>query len=117
MIRAKSNRLFCFRKEGGKNANQIFDPLLIRRVTNSKIVNIILTVNTKTKKVVITTTLRDSHVHIVLVGVDVDNDKAFTAKHNGQYYLAGRIHLNANQALGFVIFFSFHNLPYKTSKK
>ena len=49
--------------------------------------------------------------------VDVDNDKAFTAKHNGQYYLAGRIHLNANQALGFVIFFSFHNLPYKTSKK
>ena len=54
--------------------------------------NIILTVNTKTKKVFITTTLRDSHVSIVLGGVDVDNDIAFTAKHNGQYYAAGRIH-------------------------
>ena len=115
-------------------------------------VNIILTVNTKTKKVLITTTPRDSYVPIslggndqkdklthaglygvdasiktlenlynidlnyyvrlnftsflklidYLGGVDVDNDKAFTAKHNGQYYGAGRIHLNANQALGFV---------------
>ena len=115
-------------------------------------VNIILTVNTKTKKVLITTTPRDSYVPIALGGnnqkdklthaglygvdasiktlenlynidlnyyvrlnftsflklidylggVDVDNDKAFTAKHNGQYYAAGRIHLNANQALGFV---------------
>ena len=114
--------------------------------------NIILTVNTKTKKVLITTTPRDSYVPIALGGndqkdklthaglygvdasiktlenlynidlnyyvrlnftsflklidylggVDVDNDKAFTAKHNGQYYAAGRIHLNANQALGFV---------------
>ena len=115
-------------------------------------VNIILTVNTKTKKVLITTTPRDSYVPIALGGndqkdklthaglhgvdasiktlenlynidlnyyvrlnftsflklidylggVDVDNDKAFTEKHNGQYYAAGRIHLNANQALGFV---------------
>ena len=115
-------------------------------------VNIILTVNTKTKKVLITTTPRDSYVPIALGGndqkdklthaglygvdasiktlenlynidlnyyvrlnftsflklidylggVDVDNDKVFTAKHNGQYYAAGRIHLNANQALGFV---------------
>lgn len=115
-------------------------------------VNIILTVNTKTKKVLITTTPRDSYVPIALGGndqkdklthaglygvdasiktlenlynidlnyyvrlnftsflklidylggVDVDNDKAFTAKHNGQHYAAGRIHLNANQALGFV---------------
>lgn len=115
-------------------------------------VNIILTVNTKTKKVLITTTPRDSYVPIslggndqkdklthaglygvdasiktlenlynidlnyyvrlnftsflklidYLGGVDVDNDKAFTAKYNGQYYGAGRIHLNANQALGFV---------------
>ena len=115
-------------------------------------VNIILTVNTKTKKVLITTTPRDSYVPIALGGndqkdklthaglygvdasiktlenlynidlnyyvrlnftsflklidylggVDVDNDKAFTAKHNGQHYVAGRIHLNANQALGFV---------------
>ena len=54
--------------------------------------NIILTVNTKTKKVFITTTLRDSHVSIVLGEVDVDNDKAFTAKHNGQYYAADRSH-------------------------
>ena len=79
--------------------------------------NIILTVNTKTKKVFITTTPRDSHASIALGGVDVDNDKAFTAKHNGQYYTAGRIHLNENQALGFVLFFAFHNLLYATSKK
>ena len=111
-------------------------------------VNIILTVNTKTKKVLITTTPRDSYVPIAiggnnqkdklthagiygvdasiktlenlynidlnyyvrlnftsflklidyLGGIDVDNDKAFTAEHNGQYYAAGRIHLNADQA-------------------
>ncbi len=73
---------------------------LTRRVTNAKIVNIILTVNTKTKKVFITTTPRDSHIPIALGGVDVDNDKAFTTKHNGQYDAAGRIHLNANQAFG-----------------
>lgn len=89
----------------------------LKRVTNAKIVNIILTVNTKTKKVFITTTPRDSYFPIVLGGVDVDNDKAFTVKHNGQYYVAGRIHLNANQALGFVIFFAFHNLSYAISKK
>ena len=115
-------------------------------------VNIILTVNTKTKKVLITTTPRDSYVPIAmggndqkdklthagiygvdasiktlenlynidlnyyvrlnftsflklidyLGGIDVDNDKAFTAEHNGKYYPAGRIHLNADQALGFV---------------
>ena len=115
-------------------------------------VNIILTVNTKTKKVLITTTPRDSYVPIAmggndqkdklthagiygvdtsiktlenlynidlnyyvrlnftsflklidyLGGIDVDNDKAFTAEHNGKYYAAGRIHLNADQALGFV---------------
>ena len=115
-------------------------------------VNIILTVNTKTKKVLITTTPRDSYVPIAmggndqkdklthagiygvdtsiktlenlynidlnyyvrlnftsflklidyLGGIDVDNDKAFTAEHNGKHYAAGRIHLNADQALGFV---------------
>lgn len=53
----------------------------------------------------------------MLGGVDVDNDIAFTAKHNGQYYVAGRIHLNANQALEFDIFFAFHNLSYETYKK
>ena len=91
--------------------------LLIRRVTNAKIVNIILTVNTKIKKVFITATPRDSYFPIVLGGVDVGNDKAFTAKHNGQYYVVGRIHLNANQALEFDIFFAFHNLSYETYKK
>ena len=115
-------------------------------------VNIILTVNKKTKKVLITTTPRDSYVPIALGGnnqkdklthagiygvdasiktlenlyhidlnyyirvnftsflklidnlggIDVENDKAFTAKHNGQYYAAGTIHLDSNQALGFV---------------
>lgn len=51
----------------------------LKRVINAKIVNIILTVNTKIKKIFITTMPRDSYFPIVLGGVDVDNDKAFTA--------------------------------------
>ena len=114
-------------------------------------VNIIMTVNRKTKKVLLTTTPRDAYVPIadggnnqkdklthagiygveasihtlenlygiktnyyvrlnftsflklvdLLGGIDVYNDKEFTAA-NGKHYAAGDIHLDSEQALGFV---------------
>ena len=115
-------------------------------------VNIILTVNTKTKKVLITTTPRDSYVPIaiggnnqkdklthagiygvdssihtlenlygvdinyyvrlnftsflklidLLGGVDVHNDQEFSALHGKFHFPVGNVHLDSEQALGFV---------------
>lgn len=115
-------------------------------------VNIIMTVNRKTHKILLTTTPRDSYVPIagggnnqadklthagiygvdasigtlenlygidinhyarinftsfltlidLVGGVDIYNDQAFTSKHGGFDFPVGNIHLNSEQALGFV---------------
>ena len=115
-------------------------------------VNIIMTVNRGTKKILLTTTPRDSYVPIadggnnqkdklthagiygvdasihtlenlysidlnyyarlnftsflklidLLGGVDVYNDQEFTAHTNGKFYPVGNVHLDSEQALGFV---------------
>ena len=115
-------------------------------------VNIIMTVNRETKKILLTTTPRDSYVPIadggnnqkdklthagiygvdasihtlenlygidlnyyarlnftsflklidLLGGVDVYNDQEFTAHTNGKFYSVGNVHLDSEQALGFV---------------
>ena len=115
-------------------------------------VNILMTVNRDTKKILLTTTPRDSYVPIadggnnqkdklthagiygvdssihtlenlygvdinyyvrlnftsflklidLLGGVDVYNDQEFTAHTNGKYYPVGNVHLDSEQALGFV---------------
>lgn len=115
-------------------------------------VNIIMTVNRKTKKVLLTTTPRDAYVPIadggnnqsdklthagiygveasihtlenlygiktnyyirlnftsflklvdLLGGIDVYNDQEFTSYTNGKNYPIGDLHLNSEQALGFV---------------
>ena len=115
-------------------------------------VNIIMTVNRKTKQVLLTTTPRDAYVPIadggnnqkdklthagiygvdasihtlenlygidlnyyarlnftsflklidLLDGVDVYNDQEFTAHTNGKFYSVGNVHLDSEQALGFV---------------
>lgn len=115
-------------------------------------VNIIMTVNRATKKVLLTTTPRDSYVPIadggnnqsdklthagiygvdasihtlenlygidinyyarlnfssflklidLLGGIDVYNDQEFTAHTNGKHYAVGNVHLDSEQALGFV---------------
>ena len=115
-------------------------------------VNIIMTVNRETKKILLTTTPRDSYVPIadggnnqkdklthagiygvdasihtlenlygidlnyyarlnftsflklidLLGGVDVYNDQEFTAHTNGKSYSVGNVHLDSEQALGFV---------------
>lgn len=115
-------------------------------------VNIIMTVNRQTKKILLTTTPRDSYVPIadggnnqkdklthagiygvdasihtlenlygidlnyyarlnftsflklidLLGGVDVYNDQEFTAHTNGKFYPVGNVHLDSEQALGFV---------------
>ena len=115
-------------------------------------VNIIMTVNRETKKILLTTTPRDSYVSIadggnnqkdklthagiygvdasihtlenlygidlnyyarlnftsflklidLLGGVDVYNDQEFTAHTNGKFYSVGNVHLDSEQALGFV---------------
>ena len=115
-------------------------------------VNIIMTVNRETKKILVTTTPRDSYVPIadggnnqkdklthagiygvdasihtlenlygidlnyyarlnftsflklidLLGGVDVYNDQEFTAHTNGKFYSVGNVHLDSEQALGFV---------------
>ena len=115
-------------------------------------VNIIMTVNRETKKILLTTTPRDSYVSIadggnnqkdklthagiygvdasihtlenlygidlnyyarlnftsflklidLLGGVDVYNDQEFTAHTNGKFYPVGNVHLDSEQALGFV---------------
>ncbi|WP_231853402.1 LCP family glycopolymer transferase CpsA [Streptococcus sp. DD10] len=115
-------------------------------------VNIIMTVNRATKKVLLTTTPRDSYVPIadggnnqsdklthagiygvdasihtlenlygidinyyarlnftsflklidLLGGVDVYNDQAFTSLHGNYEFAVGNVHLNSDQALGFV---------------
>ena len=115
-------------------------------------VNIIMTVNRETKKILLTTTPRDSYVPIadggnnqkdklthagiygvdasihtlenlygidlnyyarlnftsflklidLLGGVDVYNDQEFTAHTNGKHYPVGNVHLDSEQALGFV---------------
>ena len=115
-------------------------------------VNIIMTVNQDTKKILLTTTPRDAYVPIadggnnqndklthagiygvgasihtlenlygidlnyyarlnftsflklidLLGGVDVYNDQEFTAHTNGKFYPVGNVHLDSEQALGFV---------------
>lgn len=115
-------------------------------------VNILMTVNRDAKKILLTTTPRDSYVPIadggnnqkdklthagiygvdssihtlenlygvdinyyvrlnftsflklidLLGGVDVYNDQEFTAHTNGKYYPVGNVHLDSEQALGFV---------------
>ncbi|HGR2290970.1 TPA: capsular polysaccharide biosynthesis protein Cps4A [Streptococcus pneumoniae] len=115
-------------------------------------VNILMTVNRDTKKILLTTTPRDAYVPIadggnnqkdklthagiygvdssihtlenlygvdinyyvrlnftsflklidLLGGIDVYNDQEFTAHTNGKYYPAGNVHLDSEQALGFV---------------
>ena len=115
-------------------------------------VNIIMTVNRKTKKVLLTTTPRDAYVPIadgglnqpdklthagiygvdasvhtlenlygidlnyyvrlnftsflklidLLGGVDVYNDQEFTSLHGNYHFKVGNVHLNSEQALGFV---------------
>ena len=115
-------------------------------------VNILMTVNRDSKKILLTTTPRDSYVPIadggnnqkdklthagiygvdssihtlenlygvdinyyvrlnftsflklidLLGGVDVYNDQEFTAHTNGKFYPVGNVHLDSEQALGFV---------------
>ena len=115
-------------------------------------VNIIMTVNQETKKILLTTTPRDAYVPIadggnnqndklthagiygvdasihtlenlydielnyyarlnftsflklidLLDGVDVYNDQEFTSLHGNYYFSVGNVHLNSEQALGFV---------------
>ena len=115
-------------------------------------VNIIMTVNRKTKRVLLTTTPRDAYVPIadggadqpdklthagiygidasvhtleklygidiqyyvrlnftsflklidLLGGVDVYNDQEFTSLHGNYHFKVGNVHLNSEQALGFV---------------
>jgi len=115
-------------------------------------VNIIMTVNRKTKRVLLTTTPRDAYVPIadggadqpdklthagiygidasvhtleklygidiqyyvrlnftsflklidLLGGVDVYNDQEFTSRHGNYHFKVGDVHLNSDQALGFV---------------
>ncbi len=115
-------------------------------------VNILMTVNRDTKKILLTTTPRDSYVPIadggnnqkdklthagiygvdssihtlenlygvdinyyvrlnftsflklidLLGGIDIYNDQEFTAHTNGKYYPVGNVHLDSEQALGFV---------------
>ena len=115
-------------------------------------VNIIMTVNRETKKILLTTTPRDSYVPIadggnnqkdklthagiygvdasihtlenlygidlnyyarlnftsflklidLLGGVDVYNDQEFTSRHGKFHFLEGNVHLDSEQALGFV---------------
>ena len=115
-------------------------------------VNIIMTVNQDTKKILLTTTPRDAYVPIadggnnqkdklthagiygvdasihtlenlygidmnyyvrlnftsflklidLLGGVDVYNDQEFTSKHGNYYFPVGNVHLDSEQALGFV---------------
>ena len=115
-------------------------------------VNIIMTVNRKTKKVLLTTTPRDAYVPIadgglnqpdklthagiygvdasvhtlenlygidlnyyvrlnftsflklidLLGGIDIENDQEFTSLHGNYHFPVGKVHLNSDQALGFV---------------
>ena len=115
-------------------------------------VNIIMTVNRKTKQVLLTTTPRDAYVPIadggnnqndklthagiygvdasihtlenlydiklnyyvrlnftsflklidLLGGIDVENDQEFTSLHGKFHFPVGKVHLNSEQALGFV---------------
>lgn len=115
-------------------------------------VNIIMTVNRKTKKVLLTTTPRDAYVPIadggnnqsdklthagiygvdasihtlenlygihidyyvrlnftsflklidLLGGIDVENDQEFTSLHGKYHFPVGKVHLDSEQALGFV---------------
>ena len=115
-------------------------------------VNIIMTVNRKTKKILLTTTPRDAYVPIAdggkdqndklthagiygiessihtleklygtdinyyarvnftsflklidqVGGIDVDNDQEFTSLHGNYHFPVGKVHLDAEQALGFV---------------
>lgn len=115
-------------------------------------VNIIMTVNRETKKILLTTTPRDSYVSIadggnnqrdklthagiygvdasihtlenlygidlnyyarlnftsflklidLIGGIDVYNDQEFRAHTNGKFYPVGNVHLDSEQALGFV---------------
>ena len=115
-------------------------------------VNIIMTVNRKTKKVLLTTTPRDAYVPIadgglnqpdklthagiygvdasvhtlenlygidlnyyvrlnftsflklidLLGGIDIENDQDFTSLHGNYHFPVGKVHLNSDQALGFV---------------
>ncbi|MBP2620743.1 LCP family glycopolymer transferase CpsA [Streptococcus panodentis] len=115
-------------------------------------VNIIMTVNRKTKKVLLTTTPRDAYVAIadggggqmdklthagiygvdasvhtlenlygiridyyvrlnftsflklvdLLGGIDVENDQEFTSAHGNYHFPVGTVHLDSQQALGFV---------------
>ena len=115
-------------------------------------VNIIMTVNRKTKKVLLTTTPRDAYIPIadgglnqpdklthagiygvdasvhtlenlygidlnyyvrlnftsflklidLLGGIDIENDQEFTSLHGNYHFPVGKIHLNSDQALGFV---------------
>ena len=115
-------------------------------------VNIIMTVNRETKKILLTTTPRDSYVPIadggnnqkdklthagiygvdasihtlenlygidlnyyvrlnfssflklvdLLGGIDVENDQEFTSRHGNHHFPVGKVHMNSDQALGFV---------------
>ena len=102
-------------------------------------VNILMTVNRDTKKILLTTTPRDSYVPIadggnnqkdklthagiygvdinyyvrlnftsflklidLLGGVDVYNDQDFTSLHGKYHFPVGNVHLDSEQALGFV---------------
>ena len=115
-------------------------------------VNIIMTVNRKTKQVLLTTTPRDAYVPIadggnnqgdklthagiygvdasihtlenlydikidyyvrlnftsflklvdLVGGIDVENDQEFTSLHGNYHFPVGKVHLNSEQALGFV---------------
>ena len=102
-------------------------------------VNILMTVNQDSKKILLTTTPRDSYVPIadggnnqkdklthagiygvdinyyvrlnftsflklidLLGGVDVYNDQEFTSRHGKFHFPVGNVHLDSEQALGFV---------------
>lgn len=115
-------------------------------------VNILMTINRKTKKILLTTTPRDSYVPIadggqnqgdklthagvygidasvhtlenlygidihyyvrlnftsflklidLVGGVDVQNDQEFTSAHGNHHFPVGLVHMNSDQALGFV---------------
>ena len=101
-------------------------------------VNIIMTVNRKTKKVWLTTNQPDKLTHAgiygvdasvhtlenlygidlnyyvrlnftsflklidLLGGIDIENDQDFTSLHGNYHFPVGKVHLNSDQALGFV---------------
>ncbi|HGK0132321.1 TPA: LCP family protein [Streptococcus pneumoniae] len=55
-----------------------------------------------TKKVEAPKTSKNQSFNIYVSGIDVYNDQEFTAHTNGKYYPAGNVHLDSEQALGFV---------------